>query len=210
MTALPETQTQIDLLRHGEPVGGRRYRGQSDDPLSDKGWRQMRSAVSAMPQDWQVIYSSPLQRCAVFAQEVATRLSVPLKTDARLKEIGFGAWEGHTADEINQADANTLMRFWLDPIGNRPQGAESIVAFHARVQAAWNEICANEQGRRVLIVGHAGITRMIMSLVLGSPPEHMFRIQVGNAGHTRIRIQGTGAQALSSLMFHGCVPSAEA
>lgn len=202
---MPETQTQIDLLRHGEPVGGRRYRGQSDDPLSEKGWRQMRAAVAGMPQDWQVIYCSPLQRCAAFAQEVAARLSVPVKTDPRLKEIGFGAWEGHTAEEINQADATTLMRFWLDPVGNRPQGAETIAAFHARVQAAWNDICASERGRRVLIVGHAGITRMVMSLVLGSPPEHMFRIQVGNAGVTRIRIQGEGADALPSLVFHGCV-----
>lgn len=207
---MPDIQTQIDLLRHGEPVGGRRYRGQSDDPLSDKGWGQMRMAVAAMTQDWQVIYSSPLQRCAAFAQEVAARLSVPLKTDSRLKEIGFGAWEGHTAEEINQADASTLMRFWLNPVGNRPQGAESIAAFHARVQAAWNDICANEQGRRVLIVGHAGITRMIMSLVLGSPPENMFRIQVGNAGLTRIRIQGTGTEMLPNLVLHGCAPLTDA
>ena len=170
----------------------------------------MRAAVAGMPQDWQVIYSSPLQRCAAFAQEVATRLSVPLKIDPRLKEIGFGAWEGHTPDEINQDDAATLTRFWLDPIGNRPPGAESVAAFHARVRAAWNDICRSERGQRVLIVGHAGITRMIMSLVLGGPPENMFRIQVGNAGVTRIRVQGTGTETLPSLVFHGCVPSAEA
>jgi alpha-ribazole phosphatase/probable phosphoglycerate mutase len=29
------------MIRHGESVGGRRYRGQLDDPLRDKGWRQM-------------------------------------------------------------------------------------------------------------------------------------------------------------------------
>ena len=201
----PEIQTQIDLLRHGEPVGGRRYRGQSDDPLSEKGWRQMRTALAGMSQDWHVIYGSPLQRCAAFAQEVAAQLSIPLKTDPRLKEIGFGNWEGRTPDEINQDDARTLTCFWLDPVGNRPQGAETIASFHARVQAVWNDICTSERGRRVLIVGHAGITRMIMSLVLGSPPQHMFRIQVGNAGLTRIRIQGEGAQTLTSLVFHGCV-----
>ena len=205
-----EIQTQIDLLRHGEPVGGRRYRGQSDDPLSEKGWRQMRTALAGMSQDWHVIYGSPLQRCAAFAQEVAAQLSIPLKTDPRLKEIGFGNWEGRTPDEINQDDARTLTRFWLDPVGNRPQGAETIASFHARVQAVWNDICTSERGRRVLIVGHACITRMIMSLVLGSPPQHMFRIQVGNAGLTRIRIQGEGTQTLPSLVFHGCLPSTEA
>jgi alpha-ribazole phosphatase len=29
--------TTLDLMRHGEPVGGRRYSGQIDDPLSEKG-----------------------------------------------------------------------------------------------------------------------------------------------------------------------------
>ena len=35
-------ETTIDLIRHGEPVGGRAYRGHNiDDPLSDKGWQQI-------------------------------------------------------------------------------------------------------------------------------------------------------------------------
>ena len=37
--------TTLDLMRHGEPVGGRRYRGRTDDPLSEKGWNQMWTAV---------------------------------------------------------------------------------------------------------------------------------------------------------------------
>lgn len=205
----PETKTQVDLLRHGEPVGGRRYRGQSDEPLSDKGWQQMRDALAGMQENWQAIYSSPLQRCAAFAQEVSDRLLIPLKTDPRLMEIGFGCWEGRTPDEINRDDASTLARFWRDPVGNRPQGAETIASFHARVQTVWEEICAMHYGQRVLIVGHAGITRMIMSLVMGSPPENMFRIQVTNAGLTRIQIQGKDTEALSTLVFHGCVPKAD-
>jgi iron complex transport system substrate-binding protein len=40
-----ELITTLDLMRHGEPVGGRKYRGQLDDPLSEKGWAQMRWAV---------------------------------------------------------------------------------------------------------------------------------------------------------------------
>ena len=42
---------RADLLRHGEPVGGRKYRGQIDDPLSDKGWNEMRNAT-AKRHDW--------------------------------------------------------------------------------------------------------------------------------------------------------------
>jgi len=202
MSGDPAIQTQIDLLRHGEPVGGRRYRGQIDDPLSDKGWQQMRAAVLGR-QDWDVIYSSPLRRCAEFSQELAERLALPVKTDERLKEIGFGCWEGRTPDDIRRDDPFRLENFWCDPIKNRPDGAETLASFQTRVSAVWQEICAAQNGQRVLIVGHAGITRMILSLVLGSPAEHMFRIQVDNAGLTRIRIRGQGADALPVLVFHG-------
>ena len=37
--------TTIDLLRHGEPVGGRMLRGATDHPLSETGWQQMTDAV---------------------------------------------------------------------------------------------------------------------------------------------------------------------
>jgi len=213
----PPIQTQIDLLRHGEPVGGRRYRGQIDDPLSEKGWQQMRAAVMGR-QDWDVIYSSPLKRCAEFAQELSGRLLLPLTTDERLKEMGFGDWEGLTPDEIRRDDPLRLENFWRNPVGNRPNGAETISSYQARVFAAWAEICTAHTGQRVLIVGHAGITRIILSLVLGSPAEHMFRIQVGNAGLAHVRIQGNGVEALPMLVFpgavigamdfHGCPPAA--
>ena len=38
--------TQIDVIRHGEPKGGRRYRGYGiDDPLTETGWQQMWTAM---------------------------------------------------------------------------------------------------------------------------------------------------------------------
>jgi alpha-ribazole phosphatase len=208
MSSHPAIHTQIDLLRHGEPFGGRRYRGQIDDPLSDKGWQQMRVAVMDR-QDWDVIYSSPLRRCSDFAQELAGRLALPVYTDERLMEIGFGCWEGRTPDDIRHDDPYRLENFWRDPVGNRPDGAETLTSFQVRVSAAWTEICAAQAGRRVLIVGHAGITRMILSLVLGSPAENMFRIQVDNAGLTRIRLRSQGAEALPTLVFHGRLPAVD-
>ncbi len=195
-------ETRIDLLRHGEPVGGRRYRGQTDDPLSDKGWQQMRSAVAGL-NEWDVIYTSPLSRCAAFAAELAARLGLPLNTDARLMEIGFGAWEGRTAEELRRDDPLRVERFWRDPVANRPPGAELVADFHARVRSAWQDILAAHAGARILIVGHAGITRMVLSIALGSPPEHMFRIQVENAGLTRLRVRGRGDEQFPMLEFHG-------
>ncbi len=194
--------TVIDLIRHGEPVGGSKYRGHIDDPLSDKGWRQMREAV-AEHSPWQAVVSSPLSRCCDFAEEVAQRYGLPVSIDDRLMEIGFGEWEGKTKDQISATDPDALRRFYDDPITHRPPGAETLDEFEARVTAAWNHVVDRHRGHHVLLVGHAGVIRMVMCHVLGMPVAHMFRINVVNAGITRIRIDGQGADALASLMFHG-------
>lgn len=193
--------TIVDLLRHGEPVGGRRYRGQQDDPLSDKGWQQMRSAV-ADHSPWEVIISSPLLRCLAFAQELGERHQLPVEVETRLQEIGFGEWEGKSADEIMQHDADLLMNFYRDPERYRPQGAETLAAFERRVTAAWEALLERHGGRQLLVVGHAGMMRMIIRHVLGMPSEKMFHIQVPNAGITRIQVDGEGESAFARLIFH--------
>jgi len=191
--------TTIDLIRHGEPVGGRKYRGQIDDPLSEKGWAQMRSAVGdGCP--WECIVSSTLSRCAAFAQELAQRHTLPLSFDARFMEIGFGAWEGRTADELQRAHPEAFARFFDDPIVHRPAGAEALTEFRDRVIGAWGDVVARHAGKHILLVGHAGVIRMVMRHVLDMPLERMFRIHVGNASITRISID---AHSAPQLVFHG-------
>ena len=159
--------TQIDVIRHGEPVGGRRYRGHGvDDPLTEKGWQQMWDAV-ADRSDWQHIVSSPLSRCLDFAQQLSNKLKIDYSVDDRFKEIGFGTWEGLTADEILANDINALTNFYKDPIRNRPEGAEPLEAFSKRVWQAYNEISRKHDTENVLIVGHAGVIRAITANILG-------------------------------------------
>jgi len=196
-----EPSTTIDLIRHGEPVGGRRYRGQIDDPLSDKGWRQMREAVGEH-HPWDIIYSSTLSRCSAFAQELAGRHGLPLELDPRLMEIGFGRWEGRSAEALMAEDPEALSRFWSDPIHHRPEGAERLDDFRDRVVAAWEAILEAQAGRHILIVGHAGMMRMVIRHVLEIPLENLFRIQVPNAGISRIQVDGVGEFALPRLLFH--------
>ena len=193
------TRTTVDLIRHGEPVGGRKYRGQIDDPLSEEGWAQMRRAVgAACPRE--CVVSSTLSRCAAFAQELAQRHALPLSFDARFMEIGFGAWEGRTADELQREHPEAFALFFDDPIAHRPAGAEALVDFRDRVIDAWDEVIARHLGKHVLLVGHAGVIRMVMRHVLDMPLDRMFRIHVGNASITRISIDAPGAPR---LVFHG-------
>lgn len=188
----------IDLMRHGEPVGGRRYRGQIDDPLSDKGWAQMRAAVAgAMP--WTHVVSSPLVRCRAFAESLAVEHGLSLELDARLMEGGFGEWEGRSAAEIEAASPGAVARFKADPVGARPVGAEPLEDFHARVAAALDALVARHAGEHLLVVGHAGVMRMALAWALQMPVAHAYRIDVAPATLTRLRIDGGRA----SLIFHG-------
>ena len=193
--------TTIDLIRHGEPVGGRKYRGQIDDPLSDKGWTQMGQAV-ADHNPWDVIISSTLSRCIEFAQELGQRHAIEVIREPRFIEIDFGEWEGRTANELAQEDARQVQRFLADPLNNTPRGAETLYEFEARIIGAWNDVLQQHASRHVLLVGHAGMMRMIMRHVLDMPLERMFRIQVANAAITRIRVEGTGNNAFPRLLFH--------
>lgn len=194
--------TLVDLLRHGEPVGGVKFRGHTDDPLSEQGWEQMRAAVKDESQ-WQVVVSSPLLRCAEFAAELAARAAVPLETEARFKEIGFGEWEGRTPEELMQSDPDHLDRLWRDPARNTPPGGEGLEAFAARVTASWNDTLARHAGKKILLVAHGGVNRVILCHALQIPLQNMFRLEVPFAGLSRIRVLGTGSEALPQLVFHG-------
>ena len=193
--------TTIDLIRHGEPVGGRKYRGQIDDPLSEKGWTQMWEAVGEHA-PWDAIISSPLRRCLEFARELGQRTGIEVNDDARLMEIGFGAWEGRTASELEQETPGQVQRFLHDPMKHTPPGAETLPEFESRIIDAWNEVLQQHAGQHVLLVGHAGMMRMIIRHVLDMPLDRMFRIQVANAAITRIRREGTGADAMVRMLFH--------
>jgi alpha-ribazole phosphatase len=190
--------TTLDLMRHGEPVGGRKYRGQIDDSLSEKGWAQMQAAVGdANP--WSRIVSSPLVRCSQFAEALSRQHDVPLSFDARLMEVGFGEWEGKSATEIEQDAPGTLARFKADPVNARPAGAEPLAEFQARVAAGLEALIQQHAGQHVLLVGHAGVIRMAFSWALHIPLAHAYRIEVATASLTRLRFEDGRA----SLVFHG-------
>ncbi len=201
MSVAADEGTVIDLIRHGEPVGGKMYRGQRDDPLSEKGWGQMRGAVGDQ-RPWDQIVSSTLLRCSEFAQELAQRHDLPLEFDARFKEIGFGAWEGRTAAQLQAENAEAFARFYADPVLHRPPGAEPLAEFRARIAQAWESVLARHRGKHVLIVGHAGVMRMVLCHTLEIPLHSMFRIHVPNACLTRIRVTGHHPSASAQLLFH--------
>ena len=192
-------KTLIDLIRHGEPVGGRRYRGQQDDALSEKGWDQMWQSVGNR-NDWQQIVTSPLQRCHDFAHAFGERHGVPVQSEPRFAEVGFGEWEGKTRAELDDLAQGQVARFYQDPVNNRPAGAEPLEDFVGRVSNGLTAMLADYPGQSVLVVTHAGVIRAILSCVLVMPSAAMYRINVANAGITRLV---TDRERTFNLISHG-------
>lgn len=203
---MTERTTWFDLIRHGEPEGGRRYRGHLDDPLSALGWAQMRAAISEQDQ-WDAVLTSPLRRCHDFAADVASQRGLPLHVEPALKEISFGEWEGHTLEELQRRDGERLAAFWADGERNPPPGGENLGAFYRRVEAAWRHWRQALAGQRVLLVGHSGMIRMILAEVLQIEPAHaMASLVVPYAGRSRLRLDEGAHGRLASLVYHGVLP----
>lgn len=152
---------------------------------------------------WQHIVTSPLMRCAEFADALGNRLGVGVLRDARLKEGDVGEWEGKLQSEICADEPLRLFEFKRDPVSRAPPGAEPATEVHARVGEAWREMLERHRGGHVLVVTHAGVIRMMLSHALGLPVGNVYRINVGNAALSRVQIEHHGSEFLATLMFHG-------
>lgn len=188
------SDTIIDLIRHGEPVGGRLYRGnQVDDPLSETGWQQMWNAAGDFS-GWQHIVTSPMKRCSEFAQKLSEKNFIPVTTEDTLKEVGFGTWEGRSREQIMEDNLKEYEDFYRDPINCRPLDSEPIHDFINRVSSTYDEIVKNHLGKHTLIVAHAGVIRAIIVHLLKAEPASMYRIQLDNAKITRVKHNRYGAK----------------
>ncbi len=197
-----EVMTKIDLIRHGEPVGGRKFRGSVDDPLSEIGWAQMRETVHGH-RPWTRIVTSPLKRCQGFAEDLATRLDIPLEIAPDLREISFGEWDGRSVQDIDSKTPEALSLFWQDPVRHPPPGGERIEAFARRVEAAWRTLLDRNTGEHVLVVCHGGVIRMVLCrAVLGMPLDHLWHLEVPYAAVSRVRIYHDGDIRRPVLAFH--------
>jgi len=182
-------QTIVDLVRHGEPEGGRAFRGNRiDDPLSETGWRQMRNLLDD-EHTWQRVITSPMSRCRDFAEEVASGYKLPLLVVDDLKEVGFGNWEGKSPAEIQSLYPEAYNAFYTNPVENRPAGAEPLDAFAGRVIDAYSSVIERYAGEHLVFVTHAGVIRAIVTHILNAPIASMYQLRIDYAGLSRIRYQ---------------------
>ena len=154
------------LVRHGETDWTRDHlwQGQAGPGLNDVGRRQA-AQLSSQITNIDAVYSSDAPRAYETAEIVAARQGLPVHTDARLREVDFGHWEGLTRAQIDERFAGAFAR-WLtgDAI---PDGGESDREMADRVFAVLSEIAERHPHARILVVTSGGPIRAVEAQIRG-------------------------------------------
>lgn len=161
------------MVRHGETEWHKenRYAGHSDIALTSKGEAQARYLARwAIKADLTAIWSSPLSRAYNTALPVAKTLHLPLQIDDRLIELNFGQGEGLTREEMLQQFPEAYAAFQIDPVKNFLPEGENPVNAAMRAYAALSNIAElTGPTRRVLVIAHNTLLRLVLCHLLGIP-----------------------------------------
>lgn len=194
-----DSDTELVLIRHGETVSNDegRWQGHQDGMLSAAGGQQAEQLAASLP-PLDALYSSPLARATDTATPIATEQDLVIETDERLKEIGFGAWEGMTRTEIATAFPDDYAAFLTGADGPRGGTGETLTGVRLRMDEALREIVARHPGEKVGVVSHGGATRAWVTDVLGIPQDNRNGLSIlDNTGYARIIFGGRGTSVLS-------------
>ncbi|NQZ30219.1 MAG: histidine phosphatase family protein [Oceanospirillaceae bacterium] len=179
----------IDLLRHGKTTAGSAYIGSTDVALTETGVEQMQYSVDqalANGQRWDLIVSSPLMRCANFAQTLATELGLDLQVERYLAEYHFGDWEGQTALQVMDKYPGKLEAFWQDPVNNVPRNGEDLIAFSLRVDQLIDTLNNQYADKQLLLICHGGVMRYLLSKADQQPINAMLNYPVEHGQLVRL------------------------
>jgi len=185
----------IFLARHGETEWNRvgRWQGKTDIPLSEVGRAQARTlAERVRDRGVTEILTSDLSRARETAEIVATVLGVTrLSVDPRLRERGFGCFEGLTREECEERHPDAWTRYLADR-RSTPTDAEPPEQVVARMVAALTAVAqSTDRAGHVLVVSHGAAIRSFLHTVTGTEPAPLanvalFRVDYGGGAFTSI------------------------
>jgi broad specificity phosphatase PhoE len=161
----------IYYIRHGETSWNAegRLQGAQDVPLNDLGRKQAAHAGNILAglfaRDGRdklslAFVASPLIRARATMELVRGELKLPLAgyaLDDRLREIGYGQWEGSTLPEMQVADPDLFARRQAEKWTVSPPGGESYVAVQARMQEWYVSLQTD-----TVAAAHGGTARALM------------------------------------------------
>ncbi|MBD6618306.1 histidine phosphatase family protein [Komarekiella sp. 'clone 1'] len=200
--------TRVIIVRHGQSGYNteRRIQGRTDaSKLTEKGRNQATKLGKALSNIlFNAIYSSPLQRAKHTADIIHSELAIhagqsaiPQASD-HLLEIDLPLWEAMLSADVKQKFAEDYRTWHERPHEMRmllkdAEGTKEhfpVLALYKQAQQFWQEILPRHQGETILIVGHNGINRALISTALNIPPSRYHSIQQSNCGITVLNLSG--------------------
>ena len=170
----------IYYIRHGETSwnAAGRLQGPQDTALNDRGRRQATDAgrilagliardghdEAALP-----FVSSPLGRARSTMELVRRVLELPpddYSLDDRLREIGYGVWEGSTLAEMQAADPALYARRLTAKWTMAPEGGETYASVQLRMRDWYDSLLVD-----TVAVAHGGTARALMVALGLETPE---------------------------------------
>lgn len=142
------------------------------------------------------VRSSDLGRARETAEIVARALEIPeVIVDRRLRERGFGAFEGLTREECMQRFPDVWAAYESDrrvmPTGSEPH--EQVIGRLEQGVRSALDATAGMPGA-LLIVGHGGSLRLLLAAAFGRPFP-----PIGNAGLLRVLAVGHRLESVEDL-----------
>jgi broad specificity phosphatase PhoE len=189
--------TQLLLLRHAEVEARyqRVFGGRIDMALSPRGHDQARLlAAHLRRQPPEAIYASPMKRAQQTLAPLTDDHEPPPIILPELREIDFGAWTNHTWEEVFQR-YHARPFDWLEKLArDEIRDAEPVGEFRDRVERALNRILRESGDRRVAVVSHGGVIRMMLALLLDLPLPKTAGFDIDYASLTWIDCDSTRAE----------------
>ncbi len=168
---------RIYFIRHGETLWNKEKKIQGTTPYTDltdfgvKLAEMTREGLAMRSIRFDRAYTSPLRRAVHTAEIILEGQSCPLVADSRLREMGFGCYEGTKIGEGLWADDNIRAMF-TNPVNYRPpEGAETFESVAERLRDFLdNEIRPLESTcENILAISHGGAMRTLVRLMLDIP-----------------------------------------
>lgn len=197
--------TRVIIVRHGQSTYNteRRIQGRTDaSTLTDKGRSDAGKAGKALSNiAFKAIYSSPLNRAKLTAEIIHSELvekSAVIQISEQLVEVDLPLWAGMLSADVKEKFPDDYSIWKQRPhelrmIVNDAQGTQElfpVLALYEQAKQFWQEILSRHQGETILIVGHNGINRALISTALGIPPSGYHGLQQSNCGISVLNFAG--------------------
>jgi len=174
---------KIYIARHGETLWNAemRVQGRSDSCLTPRGHVQSLSLLNKLrDRPLSAIYASTLKRSIQTAQPLSGHLNLPIQKRSELDELAFGILEGKQLSDLDDGERVEWERFRTHRFTYRIPGGENYTDVAYRLRPFEEAILQKHHCEEILIVGHRGVNRMLIGLLLEMQLEEAVKIEQTN------------------------------